>query len=206
MLAETLRNSFGWNTMKPAALAPGFWNQVYETLIEDKHELALQAFFETENPYALQEVTGGHAGSGAERFLDAGNRAVAGPGRTPCGSCERFEAGCGSFTCGNQSLQDFIASQLNETLLGSYRNEITAAEIGEVEPRTELVLREQNTQQETEEVAADREDRPSASESPDSAVDAGRNLAAILFGIGLAVALVSLVAYRRQRGPVSPER
>ncbi|MCZ0953017.1 MAG: cobaltochelatase subunit CobN [Rhodospirillaceae bacterium] len=206
VLAETLRNSFGWNTMKPAALAPGFWNQVYETLIEDKHELALQAFFETENPYALQEMTGVMLEAARKDFWtpDTGQLQVL--AELHADLVSRFEAGCGSFTCGNQSLQDFIASQLNETLLGSYRNEITAAEIGEVEPRTELVLREQNTQQETEEAAADREDRPSASDSPDSAVDTGRNLAAILFGIGLAVALVSLVAYRRQRGPVTPER
>ena len=88
---------------------------------------------------------------------------------------------------------------MNETLLGSYRNEIVAAEIGEVESRTELVLREQSMQSETEEAVADQEARPSASESPESVPDSGRNLAAILFAIGLAVALVSLVVYRRQR-------
>ena len=205
VLAETLRNSFGWNTMKPAAIAPGFWNQVYETLIEDKHELALQTFFETENPYALQEMTGVMLEAARKDFWtpEAGQLQVL--AELHADLVSRFEAGCGSFTCGNQLLQAFIESQLNETLLGSYRNEIVAAEIGEVESRTELVLREQSTQPETEEAVADQEVRSSASESPESVPDSGRNLAAILFAIGLAVALVSLVVYRRQRRTVASD-
>ncbi len=202
VLAETLRNSFGWNTMKPAAIAPGFWNQVFETLIDDKHDLALQAFFETENPYALQEVTGVMLEAARKDFWTPDESQLRVLAELHADLVSRFEAGCGSFTCGNRPLQDFIEAQLNEILLGSYRNEIASAEIGEVEPRTELVLREQNEQPETAEPVADPDTRQSAGESPEQSVDSGRNLVAILFGIGIAFTLVSLFAYRRQRRSV----
>ncbi len=201
VLAETLRNSFGWNTMKPAAIMPGFWNQVYETLIDDQHELALRDFFETENPYALQEVTGVMLEAARKGFWTPEGERLRALAALHADLVSRFEAGCGNFTCGNQLLQGFIEDQLDETLLASYRNEIAAAEIGTAEPRTELVLREQGSPDKTAEAVADQDEevRRSASESRDSAPASGRNLFTILFVIAaLAIALISFSAYRRR--------
>lgn len=155
VVAETLRNSFGWNTMKPAAIAPDFWNQVYETLIDDKHDLALQSFFEVENPYALQEATGVMLEAARKDFWSPDAAQLEALAELHADLVSRFEAGCGTFTCGNELLQDFIAEQLDPTLLTSYQNEINAAEVGEVELRNELVLREQNLSPEREPLNSD---------------------------------------------------
>jgi cobaltochelatase CobN len=57
-LAETFRNTYGWNVMKPEAIKDELWDEVYDTYVNDKYDLGVQAFFENENPYALQEMTG----------------------------------------------------------------------------------------------------------------------------------------------------
>lgn len=157
VVAETLRNSFGWNTMKPAAIAPGFWNQVYETLIDDKHNLALQDFFESENPYALQEATGVMLEAARKDFWIPTDAQLQELSSLHADLVSRFEAGCGTFTCGNELLQDYIAEQLDAATLASYQNEITAAEVGDVETRTEVVLREQNLAAVSESVVSDQQ-------------------------------------------------
>lgn len=156
VVAETLRNSFGWNTMKPAAIAPGFWDQVYETLVDDKHDLALQNFFETENPYALQEATGVMLEAARKDFWQPTDAQLQALAELHADLVSRFEAGCGTFTCGNELLQDFISEQLDPAMLASYQDEINAAEVGEVEPRTEVVLREQNLSPEAETELSDQ--------------------------------------------------
>ncbi|MCY4182407.1 MAG: cobaltochelatase subunit CobN [Gammaproteobacteria bacterium] len=200
VMAETLRNSFGWNTMKPAAIAPGFWNQVHETLIDDKHALGLRDFFETENPYALQEVTGVMLEAARKDFWSPDAAQLQALADLHAELVSRFEAGCGSFTCGNAALQEFIGAQLNETLLASYQGQIDAAEIGTGEPSTELVLREQEMRAETAEAAADESEAAARNETDQPRTVAGRNLAAILLGIGLALtALLALARWRRSR-------
>ena len=199
VMAETLRNSFGWNTMKSAAIAPGFWNQVFETLIDDKHALGLNDFFETENPYALQEVTGVMLEAARKNFWTPDAAQLQALADLHADLVSRFEAGCGSFTCGNAALQDFIAARLDPTLLASYQQQIEAAEVGSVEQSTELVLREQDVQAENGEQATEAELTTRNEAAPPPAV-AGRNLAMILLGIGLALAaLLAIARWRRSR-------
>ena len=199
VMAETLRNSFGWNTMKPAAIAPGFWNQVHETLIDDKHALGLNDFFETENPYALQEVTGVMLEAARKDFWTPTAEQLQALADLHADLISRFEAGCGSFTCGNAALQDFIGAQLNETLLASYQEQITAAEIGSVEMGAELVLREQNAEAENGEAAVEQEIQP-RSDSRQMPAGNERNLALILLSVATVLAaILGLVAWRRSR-------
>ncbi len=202
VLAETLRNSFGWNTMKPAAIAPGFWNQVYETLIEDKHGLALREFFETENPYALQEATGVMLEAARKDFWTPEADQLRVLAELHAALVAEFEAGCGSFTCGNGELREFVEAQLDAALLASYQAEINAAEIGDAASRTELVLREQTADSAAEETTPEQARESiveSAAESSIAMSDRGRNLAALLGGIALAAALALLLVFWRQR-------
>ncbi len=197
VLAETLRNSFGWNTMKPAAIAPGFWQQIYTTLIDDKHDLALQDFFEEENPYALQEATGVMLEAARKDFWDPDSVQLQTLAALHADLVSRFEAGCGTFTCGNKSLQDFIAIQLEAPLLASYRDQLNAAEIGDVELRTELVLREQNPVSETK--ISETDPQPA---TPDRLTDTqtgpGFIVWIVLLGVGLLMLVLILQYSRRQ--------
>ncbi|MFA8343759.1 MAG: cobaltochelatase subunit CobN, partial [Rhodothermaceae bacterium] len=55
--AESFRNLYGWNVMKPAAVDGELWDGLYNIYVEDSKNLNLKSFFEKENPYALQEMT-----------------------------------------------------------------------------------------------------------------------------------------------------
>ena len=55
--AETFRNTFGWNVMKPSVVENRLWDQLYDTYVQDKQNLNIHEFFKRENPYALQEMT-----------------------------------------------------------------------------------------------------------------------------------------------------
>ena len=198
VMAETLRNSFGWNAMKPAAIAPGFWNEVYETLIDDKHDLALQDFFETENPYALQEATGVILEAARKGFWTPDPAQLETLAALHADLVSRFEAGCGSFTCGNQLLQDYISAQLDASLQISYQDELNAAEVGTVESGAGVVLREQGlmSEERTPEVDLQPETR---SMQMDSESDLNLGLGIAVLATGLLLLVIGTQLSRRQK-------
>ena len=55
--AETFRNTYGWNVMKPAAIDDALWNELYDVYVDDRYDIGIEDFFRRENPYALQEMT-----------------------------------------------------------------------------------------------------------------------------------------------------
>ncbi len=55
--AETFRNVYGWNVMKPSAIDQELWNELYATYVDDVHGLGVRDFFARVNPYAMQEMT-----------------------------------------------------------------------------------------------------------------------------------------------------
>ena len=49
-LAETIRNTYGWNVMKPSAIDKELWDDIYNTYIKDDKDLGIRDFFEQNNP------------------------------------------------------------------------------------------------------------------------------------------------------------
>ena len=56
--AEVFRNTFGWEVMKPDLLEDHLWREYKEVYVDDKLKLEIRAYFEKNNPAALQEMTG----------------------------------------------------------------------------------------------------------------------------------------------------
>ena len=56
--AEVFRNTFGWEVMKPDLLEDHLWREYKEVYVDDKLRLDIRAYFEKNNPAALQEMTG----------------------------------------------------------------------------------------------------------------------------------------------------
>ena len=57
IFAETIRNSYGWNVMKPSVLGKDFWDRVYDVYVKDNLKLGIHEFFKQESPAALEEIT-----------------------------------------------------------------------------------------------------------------------------------------------------
>ncbi len=57
-LAEMVKNTYGWNVMKPKAIDPEMWQEIYEIYVEDKYNLGVEERLSEVNPAALREITG----------------------------------------------------------------------------------------------------------------------------------------------------
>ena len=110
--------------MKPEAIDDSVWNNLHKVYVEDSHELGVKTFFEMQNPYALQEMTGVMLEAAHKGLWDASEQQLASIAELHTELVIEHEAGCGNFTCGNPSLQQFIKDKLTSTALSqSYQNQ-----------------------------------------------------------------------------------
>ena len=122
--AETFRNTYGWNVMKPAAIDDALWNELYEVYVDDRHDLGVHDFFRRENPYALQEMTAVMLETARKGLWNATAQQVAVLAELHTRLVEEFEAGCSGFVCDNAALASFIAEQAPAELAAAYRSEL----------------------------------------------------------------------------------
>ena len=56
-LEEMVKNTFGWEVMKPEAIDNEMWDEIFDTYVKDKHNLGMREYFERVNPAALQGIS-----------------------------------------------------------------------------------------------------------------------------------------------------
>jgi cobaltochelatase CobN len=123
-LAETFRNTYGWNVMKPDAIKDELWDEIYDTYVDDKYELGVRDFFEDENPYALQEMTAVMMETARKGMWEASPEQVQALATLHAELIEKYDAGCSGFVCNNAKLRDFISQQLPEAQRQNYEQQI----------------------------------------------------------------------------------
>ena len=184
--AETFRNTYGWNVMKPAAIDDALWNELYEVYVDDRYDIGIEAFFRRENPYALQEMTAVMLETVRKGLWDASQQQVAVLAELHARLVEEFEAGCSGFVCDNAALASFIAEQAPADLATSYRRELQRAVMSSVElTDASVVLAEQEAETRPADAAANRP-------GPARAAWLGVAVVAALF-------VIALLALRRRR-------
>ncbi len=122
--AETFRNTFGWNVMKPSVIEERLWNDLYDVYVEDKLNLKVHDFFETENPYALQEMTAVMLETVRKGMWKATPEQVKAMTQLHAELVKKHEAGCSGFVCDNAKLRAFINEQLPADMQQAYQKEI----------------------------------------------------------------------------------
>jgi len=171
--AETFRNTYGWNVMKPDAIDSAVWDKLYDVYVDDINNLNLQDFFERENPYALQEMSGVMLETARKGLWQASEQQLATLAKLHASLVNEFEAGCGTFTCGNPLLQAFIKSKLTDAAQQSnYQQALDAAQVsGDVSKG--LVLTKEpltdKTEQSNDKAAAKKPNKQSNAENNESA-------------------------------------
>ncbi|MCA9034289.1 MAG: cobaltochelatase subunit CobN [Planctomycetaceae bacterium] len=50
-------NSLGWTIMRPGSVGDDYWTEIIDTFIRDKKNLQIKEWFESENPFAYQDLT-----------------------------------------------------------------------------------------------------------------------------------------------------
>jgi len=122
--AETFRNTFGWNVMKPSVIENRLWDKLYDVYVQDKLKLNIQEFFKRENPYALQEMTAVMLETVRKGYWKATPEQIKAMAALHAKLVKEYEAGCSGFVCDNQKLKAFISQNLDAELEKQYSKEI----------------------------------------------------------------------------------
>lgn len=127
VFAETFRNVFGWNVMKPSVIDDRLWDDLYDTYVMDKKNLAIREFFERENPYSLQEMSAIMLETVRKGMWDASPEQIKNMTELHAELVKDHEAGCSGFVCDNAKLRDFISENLQDEQKTAYNEQIDKA-------------------------------------------------------------------------------
>ncbi|PWJ41886.1 cobaltochelatase subunit CobN [Sediminitomix flava] len=181
--AETFRNTYGWNVMKPKEIDNSLWNNLYDVYVEDQLNLNVQAFFERENPYALEEMTAVMLETIRKGYWKASEQQIAKLSELHTELIQKHNAGCSGFVCDNTKLKSFISEQLSEENQQAYASALE--KVREVQTEVEGMVLEKETLQ-----ADETNDQPkNAEESSDQTI--------LFLLIGIVAVVIFVVAAKR---------
>ena len=124
--AEIVQNTYGWNVMKPKAVDKELWDEIYNIYVKDKFGLGLQAYFEKQNPAALEKITAVMMETARKGMWKASEQQLADIAQLHTQLIAKYKPSCSGFVCDNAKLRDFIASKTDAASAVSYRKDITA--------------------------------------------------------------------------------
>ncbi len=126
-IAEVTRNSYGWEVMRPEMLEDYYWQDLKETIIDDKHNLGTKKFFENKNPYALQEMTAVMLETIRKGLWKADAKTQKQLAKLHVQMVKKYDAGCSNFVCNNKKLQAMVKDLISDDkqLQKSYQEKLT---------------------------------------------------------------------------------
>lgn len=125
--AETFRNTYAWNVMKPSAIDSRLWEELYDTYVKDKQNLGVHKFFEAQNPYALQEMTAVMLETVRKGMWKATPEQVRTMAQLHTQLVSTHDAGCSGFVCDNDKLRKMITEQVSPEEARKYTDKIAEA-------------------------------------------------------------------------------
>ena len=122
--AEIVRNTYGWNVMKPSVIDNEMWDEIYNVYVKDKFNLGVQDFFEKQSPAALQEITAVMMETARKGRWKATDQQLADLSNLHTDLIQKYKPACSGFVCDNAKLRDFIASKATPEAAKQYQNSI----------------------------------------------------------------------------------
>lgn len=122
--AETFRNTYGWNSMKPSAIDNHIWDKYYDVYVKDEYNMNLPEKFTSKNPYALQEMTAVMLEAARKGMWKATDAQLSNVADMHAKLVTEKEAGCSGFVCDNKMLREFITGKLSPDLAKTYNTGI----------------------------------------------------------------------------------
>lgn len=186
--AETVRNTFGWNAMKPSAIDEYIWDELHEVYVKDKYDFDMKDKFSDKNPYALQEMTAVMLESARKGMWEASKQQIAELAELHTEMVIEHEAGCSGFICDNAQLREFIADNAPDKA-EQYSEAITQArevQLDQQDSENSLVLKKEEDQQQQKSRAASQDDN--------------KDFTTIYIIAALMVLFIGFVVYRKRKG------
>ena len=125
-LAEMVRNTYGWNVMKPKAISRDMWNEIYDVYVRDKYRLGVHEKMGATNPAAMQEITATMMETARKGYWKASPEQLREIAKVHTEFTKKYGASGSSFEGGNRKLQDFIASKADAADAQAYRQDMKA--------------------------------------------------------------------------------
>ena len=122
--AEIVRNTYGWNVMKPSVIDNEMWDEIYNVYVKDKFNLGVQDFFEQQSPAALQKITAVMMETARKGMWKATEQQLADLSKLHTDLIQKYKPACSGFVCDNAKLRDFIASKATPEVAKQYQNSI----------------------------------------------------------------------------------
>ena len=151
-IADVVRNTYGWNVMKPDVIDNELWNDIYDTYIADKHNLGTKDYFKSVNPAAIEEITAVMMETARKGMWNATDEQLSALAKLHTEVVNEYQPSCSGFVCNNAKLREYIASNVDKTTAKAYNNSISniraenfGAEDGKVMRKEELNNLEKTT-------------------------------------------------------------
>lgn len=124
VFATTVRNTYGWNVMKPEVIDDALWNDIYGVYVQDKYQLGLHEFFERESPAALQELTAVMLETARKGMWKATDGQIRDLSALHTRLVQAYRPACTEFVCDNAKLQSFIRDHVSQQTAATYSRNI----------------------------------------------------------------------------------
>ena len=138
-----VRNTYGWNVMKPKNIDREMWDEVYNVYVKDKYQLDIGVQLAEVNPGALQEMTATMMETARKGYWKATPQQLADVAALHVSLVSRFgPTGTAFERSANPQLQDFIARQAPQAEGKAYRQQMSQG----VANARGMVMEKQTTQ------------------------------------------------------------
>ncbi len=123
-IADVVRNTYGWNVMKPEAIDNELWNDIYDTYIADKNNLGVKEYFTSVNPAAIEEVTAVMLETARKGMWKASDEQLRTLAELHTEVLDQYKPSCSGFVCDNAKLRDFISSKVSPERAAEYKQNV----------------------------------------------------------------------------------
>ena len=145
MLGEMFRNIFGWHVMRPSAMDPEIFNELYDMYILDDQGLDIVSYLRRVNPAALQAMTAVLLESARKGYWQATADQLRTTATLHADVTHHEGAACTEFVCDNDRLQEFVAQQLDASARTTFEADMQAVSEAGATDSHNIVLRDQSS-------------------------------------------------------------
>lgn len=124
-IADVVRNTYGWNVMKPDVIDNELWDDIYETYIKDSHSLGTKDYFSSVNPAALEEITAVMLETARKGLWDASAEQLDELAHLHTEIVSEYRPSCSGFVCDNPKLREYIASKVDVSKAAEYNRSVS---------------------------------------------------------------------------------
>ena len=196
VFAETIRNTYAWNVMKPSVIDNELWDEVYNVYVKDKFDLKVDEFFKQENPAALQEITAVMLETVRKGMWKATEQQVRDIAVLHTELIKEYDPSCSGFVCNNMKLIDFIAANSSAQAAREYTQSINNVRQA---PRRGTVVAAETTEESKGVVLKKDEDSSTQSRINDADRDSQINNMLIAFVVLVVLITIFFIYGKKKR-------